>query len=381
MRLLIKYNSLKTLISALPGIAGAALSLYLLYHHYALFHGVSGIVFNNICKLNQAFDCESVAMSRWSIVAGVPVALWGVFGFFSHILLRYGKFERLSSITAGSMFAASLWLFYISKTKINAYCPFCLAIYVVSIIIVIQSVAVNYTKSNSGGGKFFADLKNEVSLLFNNQLSRYTSMATVGIFFLIFAFFPPYWNMPSIESSLTRCGTTEDANPFIESKEPPVVTVEQYGDYECGYCKNGQRMIRRLISRGAKARLVHKNYPLSALCNPLVTDPNFHKSSCGMSLLAIAAHETYDAKMFWRINDFIYNNREFSLAGLKKLNVDIDKIEKAANSKPVAYLLAKDVLHGIQHKLTGTPAYFINGEKKQLPEVLTILKGTMKGKT
>lgn len=384
------FRQLNKILNVLLAMAGIVVCIFLLYQHYALYNGIAGDSFKSLCKVNELFDCEVVTMSKWSVIAGAPVALWGLFGFIGYIFLYLSNQRYLSAIAAACMLTGSLSYFYISKTEINAYCPFCIAVYTIVILIIISIFLDNlitiykfaypprlgpiFKKIMSGIKADFHNLSNN----FNPRLF-FTGLAIA--FFIIIILYPSYWKMPPVDYGKTVCGVTEESNPFIESNQTPLITIEQYGDYACQYCKNGQRIIRRLISKGAKARLVHKNYPLSALCNPLIKDPSYHKASCGMSLLAIAALETYDAKTFWRINDFIYNNSNISFEELKKLNVNVAKIEKAAKSKPVAYLLAKDVLLGIKHEITGTPAYFVDGEKKHLPEVLSLLRNTMKGKS
>jgi uncharacterized membrane protein len=81
--------------------AGAAIAAYLLYERWS-----GGVP---ICSTG---GCETVQNSRYSKVAGVPVALLG--------LLAYAGI-----FVTGLVFA--LYLVYVQNSKIHAWCQWCLA--------------------------------------------------------------------------------------------------------------------------------------------------------------------------------------------------------------------------------------------------------------
>ena len=70
--------------SRLPAVAvalfGLVLSLGLELVHYRAYMMPSAASF---CSVGAAFDCASVALSRYSVLLGVPAPLWGVAGFLA----------------------------------------------------------------------------------------------------------------------------------------------------------------------------------------------------------------------------------------------------------------------------------------------------------
>lgn len=107
-------------------VIGTALSGYLTYIHYsgalALCLGAGG--------------CETVQTSRYAEIAGLPVALLGLFAFaavtvLAAIRLREGASDRMLTgifgITlGGSLFA--LYLTYLELFVIHAICPWCVVV-------------------------------------------------------------------------------------------------------------------------------------------------------------------------------------------------------------------------------------------------------------
>jgi uncharacterized membrane protein len=99
---------------------GLAISAYLTYVHYA---GVSPV-----CEI--AHGCEKVQTSRWSELAGVPVALLGLLGYaaIGAGLLARGEAALLAAAglaLAGAGFSA--YLTYREMFTIQAICIWCVA--------------------------------------------------------------------------------------------------------------------------------------------------------------------------------------------------------------------------------------------------------------
>ncbi len=100
-------------------IAGLGVAGYLTYIHYAGLESVCAI----------AHGCEKVQHSEWSELAGVPVALIGLFGYLAILgaLIRDGEVGRLAAVAAAWIgFAFSAYLTYREAFSIHAYCIWCL---------------------------------------------------------------------------------------------------------------------------------------------------------------------------------------------------------------------------------------------------------------
>ncbi|HEY6079198.1 MAG TPA: vitamin K epoxide reductase family protein, partial [Polyangiaceae bacterium] len=61
-------------------VLGLLLSLWLELVHYRAYTSPSAVSF---CSVGAKLDCASVALSRYSVLLGVPLPLWGALGFAS----------------------------------------------------------------------------------------------------------------------------------------------------------------------------------------------------------------------------------------------------------------------------------------------------------
>jgi uncharacterized membrane protein len=98
---------------------GAAIASYLLYERWS-----GGAP---ICATG---GCETVQESKYSKIAGVPVALLGLLAYltiFATGLLRSEVARAIGAAVAVSGFAFALYLVYVQDQKIHAWCQWCLA--------------------------------------------------------------------------------------------------------------------------------------------------------------------------------------------------------------------------------------------------------------
>lgn len=103
---------------------GLLLAGYLTYEHYA---GLKGL----LCLGGHAghSSCETVQSSTWSRLAGIPVAVLGLVGYFVLLLSLAvpGEIGRaVGFMTALTGFGFSLYLTYREAFSIHAYCEWCL---------------------------------------------------------------------------------------------------------------------------------------------------------------------------------------------------------------------------------------------------------------
>ncbi|MCI5207241.1 MAG: hypothetical protein D3910_00245, partial [Candidatus Electrothrix sp. ATG2] len=115
---------------------GIAASAYLALSHYRNY---TDIGYSSFCALSQSINCDTVSQSPWSILFGLPVALWGILGYTAFFLLslpaqtntkeRRPLWDLLFILSLlFSLFA--LYFGYITATKIGSYCIVCLLTYV-----------------------------------------------------------------------------------------------------------------------------------------------------------------------------------------------------------------------------------------------------------
>lgn len=98
-----------------------------------------------------AGSCEQVQASRWAMFWGIPVALIGMLGYAVIIGIallglqpRWFNSRRLSNalfVLATAGFVYSLYLTYLEKFVIHAWCLYCIASAVIATLIWIFSLA------------------------------------------------------------------------------------------------------------------------------------------------------------------------------------------------------------------------------------------------
>jgi vitamin-K-epoxide reductase (warfarin-sensitive) len=113
--------SLAIAVLALVGVAVSSVSLD---HHYRESK-------TSYCDFGQSFNCDIVNRSEYSTVAGLPVALIGILGYAA--LLAFATFYREKAETPAILVVASvgglgfaLYLTYVEKFILSAWCILCL---------------------------------------------------------------------------------------------------------------------------------------------------------------------------------------------------------------------------------------------------------------
>jgi uncharacterized membrane protein len=115
-------------------VLGLAIAAYLTYVHYA---GIAPV-----CEI--AHGCEKVQSSRWSALAGVPVALLGLVGYAGVLAaLRLPGEAALTAAAGQALVGAgfSAYLTYRELVTIEAICIWCVASAVLMAALALITVA------------------------------------------------------------------------------------------------------------------------------------------------------------------------------------------------------------------------------------------------
>lgn len=142
----------------------------------------------------------------------------------------------------------------------------------------------------------------------------------------------------------------------IQGSSKALVTLVEYGDYECPFCGSTHPIIKKLESHfGDKLRFVFRNFPLREI----------HAHAEGS---AEAAEYAASQNKFWEMHDLIYENQEdLSLEGLQamgqSIGLDPKEIEIAILSRQFEEKIRKDFMGGVKSGVNGTPSFYINDHK------------------
>jgi len=76
--------------------------------------------------------CFEVLGSAYAKVAGIPVAAFGVAGYFTAFTFAvfaawdYARARKFFALTVGALFVTTLWLLYVQAFLLHAFCRYCL---------------------------------------------------------------------------------------------------------------------------------------------------------------------------------------------------------------------------------------------------------------
>ncbi len=153
----------------------------------------------------------------------------------------------------------------------------------------------------------------------------------------------------------------EELESVFETADLPIagnpdgdVTIVEFFDYNCGYCKRAFSDVKKLIENDKNVRVVFIEMPiLSAL-------------SEDAAKWALAVYTAAPEKYFDFHSALMSSRAPKSEGDLKKivkdLGLDPKETEKAANSDEVANRLQDMIGYGSELGISGTPAFIINGQ-------------------
>lgn len=351
--------------SMLLAVTGLASSIYLLLVHYKNY---TDPTFSSICAISKAINCDTVAQSTYSILFNVPLALWGVAGFLSYlvlILLSHRKTNRSlwALIFYIGLFSSlsSLYLGYLSAVKIHSYCLFCITCYLCHLLItfyafiILQRFNLSYSMRET-----VRSMKLLTATSFRKAVISVVSITIIALPFSL----PHYWELSSaihLSPEINK-GITDEGNPWIGAAHPDL-TVSIFSDYQCFQCYKMHSMFLNLVARFPdKIRLVHINFPLDHKYNPAVSPQPYHVGSGELALLAI---EAVAEKKFWQTSKELFAigraKGELDINALaEKCNLDRQKMSMALHNPNNIIQLRRDMKKGLELTINSTPSFLIN---------------------
>jgi len=144
---------------------------------------------------------------------------------------------------------------------------------------------------------------------------------------------------------------------LIIGKTNAPLTLIEYTDFECPFCKRGKETIVKLKEKyGDKIKIIYKHMPLS-----------FHKNAKIASQYYEAIRIQDDSKAI-SFHDKIFESQEklrlgesFLIKLAKEVGADIEKVKRDLNSKEVIARIKEDESEAQKFGFQGTPGFLLNG--------------------
>ncbi len=159
-------------------------------------------------------------------------------------------------------------------------------------------------------------------------------------------------------------GFTENGHPYRGDPSAPVV-IQEYSDYQCPFCSRfyGQTLPSLLENQIAAgdAVLVYYDFPLS----------NIHPQASAAANAARCAGEQ-GAAAYWAMHDSLFENLEewsnpepesIFISYAEELSLDVAAFEGCVTENRYAAEIQADLASGQSKGVSGTPTFFINGQK------------------
>ena len=133
-----------------------------------------------------------------------------------------------------------------------------------------------------------------------------------------------------------------------------LVTLVEYGDYECSYCGRAYPIVKEVQRRlGSQLRFVFRNFPLA-------------ESHSHAEHAAEAAEAAGAQGLFWEMHDTLFERqRELDDRHLvqyaREIGADEQRFLEDLTSRVYAERVREDFMSGIRSGVNGTPTFFING--------------------
>lgn len=135
------------------------------------------------------------------------------------------------------------------------------------------------------------------------------------------------------------------------------ITIVEFADFTCSFSQQEFSVVRELLAKYSdKINFVFRYFPLGG------TD------HAGGKEAAIAAVCADSQGKFWSFHDKLFQNQKnftspdlLSLAS--QIGLNMETFSQCLESAAVKSKVEKDWMDGVALKVTGTPTFFINGEK------------------
>jgi protein-disulfide isomerase len=165
--------------------------------------------------------------------------------------------------------------------------------------------------------------------------------------------------MAKEEAERTRQLVAENAKEIYRHPDAPVagnpkgdITVVEFFDYNCGYCKRGFHNIRELIEKDGNVRVVFKELPILS------------KDSEEAAKIALAARAQ---GKYWELHQALIESKgrvteASALETAGKLGFDVAKLKADKDSEAVKAELARVEALARKMNITGTPHFLVGNE-------------------
>jgi protein-disulfide isomerase/rhodanese-related sulfurtransferase len=341
----------KTLLLALS-LAGLFISIYLWWVYTSPSHAL-------VCL---GTGCDVVRSSRYAVVWGEPLPIYGVAMYAALVLLIFaeqlmttetaGKIRHLFTVIAAAGFLFSAYLTFLEGFVIHAWCAWCVGSAVT--ITLIFAVAVLQVVRPSRRPEDAAALA---------TLRRHFAVVIVAIVLGVpaFAVLSSHGVAPPV-SQVTSDALKVLVRPasHVTGNPDSPVTVVEFGDFECPACGHEESVVREILQKyGTRIRFVFRHFPLTQI----------HRDAMQAAEASECAAEQ---GKFWEAHQKLYDSQhDLTEPALKlyatELGLDATQFNQCLSSHATLPVIQRDMADVKTLGVDRTPTFFIGQEKIARP--------------
>jgi protein-disulfide isomerase len=164
------------------------------------------------------------------------------------------------------------------------------------------------------------------------------------------------------ENVLTEALVLRDPEIPVAGNADGDITIVEYFDYQCPYCRKIDPELRQVVQDDGKVRLVLKDWPI---LGPVSVVASRMALACKFQDKFIKAHEALIG-----VSSKLTEPRIGELLAAAGIDVDRAKRDLATNAKAIDAILARNNDQASAFGFKGTPAFIVG--KFRVPGVLTM---------
>jgi uncharacterized membrane protein len=394
-------DSFMIIAALISSLVSVGVHLYLTIQHYQLKLGLSEG--HSFCNINSTFNCDTVAVSPFAVLFGIPIATWGattnlmlavllLTGFLG-ISQNPGRILRFAFWLSLFVAATSVVMGAISSLVLKTYCLNCMAAYLLSFLTVVliwKGLSENlWTSLWKDIKSLFGDHRWVLLVIAAIPAGSFLGNAIIGDSYGISKLkLVTQESRANWQSATPHSFDLTKGLSFQKGSEPPVMTIVEFADFKCSHCRMAYPTLHTFAEGRSDVRLIYKSFPLDGVCNSDMPRKG-DGSTCQLAYSVFCAEKL--AKKGWEFHNWIFDRQESFLSAsspenlLKELasekKVDFYELQKCMNSSEISDLVSSQAKEGAAAKISGTPSIFVNGkllERGQFMPVLESVYETLK---
>lgn len=359
------------LVVALFGVALSAITLDV-HHRLSAESG-----YTSFCNLGGIVDCDAVLGSRYSTVFGIPVAALGLTAFAIGAALALPgalgwPIARAADLLLVPLAAASVGfaaVLAVAMFFIGKMCLLCAGTDVLLLTWLVTVVPLGAAVRDDARTPWWrrrsaARATAAAALLVAMAAGSWVALSGPSLAMTVAEvqardpkFYSWYMRLPVRPTNEL---TTPDCHR--EGDAGATVSIVEWSDFQCPFCVQAYRDLRRLVHARPDVSLVFRHFPLDSSCNPKL-ERSVHPNAC---LAACAAECAGQQGRFWEYHDRLFeNNDRLERDGLfryaREAALDIAAFRICLDDPATVARVGEDIETGARLGVTSTPTLFING--------------------